>query len=126
LSLKTIHKITIEFVDHCNQRYDTCGDWLIDPEGTLRIKVSKTEDPRNALAVAYHELIEALLCTHKGISGQEVDDFDMDKGAEYDEPGRHPSAPYHKEHIFATAAERRFIETLGIHWDEHEKTIDQL
>lgn len=116
----------IEFVDHKDQRYNTCGDWLLEPSGTLRIKVSKTEDPRCAIAVAYHELTEALLCTQRGISGQVVDDFDMDQGAEYAEPGRHPSAPYHREHLFATAVERRFIETLGVHWDDHNKTIDNL
>jgi hypothetical protein len=124
--LEDVKKIVIQIVEHKDQRYNTCGDWVLDTEGTLNITVSKTEDPRSQWAVAYHELIEALLCTNRGITSQQVDDFDMDKGAEYDEPGRHPSAPYHREHIFATAAERRFIETLGIHWDEHEKTIDQL
>lgn len=38
-----------------------------------------------------------------------------------DDPGMLPDAPYHKEHILATAIEMLVAQALDIDWDEYEK-----
>lgn len=116
-------QIVIKFIDQSEQRYPTVGDWYFDDSGNLVIIASRTEDKRMQVAVAMHELFEALLCTHNGVTPQVVDEFDMGQGADYDEPGKHPSAPYHKEHIFATALERKIVNALGLTWEEYDATI---
>ena len=39
------------------------------------------------------------------------------------EPGDHPAAPYHSEHIFANAIERRMAEEMGICFADYEAAI---
>jgi hypothetical protein len=119
--LNKFRKVVIEVVRHEDQRYDTCGDWYIR-EGVLYVYVSEFEDARSHWAIAVHELIEALLCTNNGISDGVVDAFDLGEGADYDEPGMHPSAPYHKEHLYATSVERRLVNTLGVIWETHNES----
>lgn len=98
------------------------GDWFFD--GTvLVVRVSKMSDIRYTIAVAVHELVEAVLCTQNGVTPEAVDAFDMGPGADYDEPGKHPSAPYHKEHIEATSIERKLITRLGVPWDIYDKAV---
>lgn len=115
--------VQIELIDQSAHRYATVGDWTIQDDGVLIIRVTRFEDIRMSWAVAIHELLEALLCTQNGITAEQVDEFDMGQGADYDEPGMHPSAPYHKEHIFATALERKFVNALGLSWEIYDKTV---
>lgn len=127
-------RIRIDVVPHESQRYETCGDWLMDTEGVLRIKVSRLpNDPDGfkALVIAIHELIEVALCKKAGVTQQMVDDFDMayeKTRPEHDnsEPGDSPDAPYQNQHCFATAVERMFIAALGIKWEDYEKSISSL
>lgn len=116
--------IKIEFVPSTSQRYSTVGDWFFDESGNLIIRVSNddpsfpTEDEQ--ILVAFHELVEVLLCRKRGITQQVVDEFDMKQvdtmHAKYldDEPGDHVDAPYRKEHRFAMLIEHLMARELGI------------
>lgn len=137
-------KIIIETKQHELQRYDTVGDWFYDNDGALHIIVSNLSDERYIALIAIHELIEVLLCKHRHISQQSVDNFDMAFEKERQaaiqvgvskeifadlvasEPGDDPSAPYHKEHCFATGIERLMASELDVKWKQYEKEVESL
>jgi hypothetical protein len=119
-------RIVIEVIPHKDQRYPTAGDWQFHPElDGLRIRVSDTGDARSNMLVALHEMVEALLCREHGVSGDVVDAWDMGPGAEMDEPGDDPSAPYHVEHRVADVVER-LVAIEMISWQQHERNIEKL
>lgn len=123
--------ITIRTIPHSDQRYKTPGDWLFDKDGDIQIFVSATGDWREEMLVAFHELREVLVCKHRGISQQAVDDFDMIYEEERKEgrhgpecePGNDPKAPYFIEHQAATQAERALAYDLDVIWDEYANHI---
>jgi len=124
-------KIIIETIPHHDQRYETCGDWYWAPDGTLHIKISELDHYEMEAAVAVHELVEVLLCRHRGIAQSEVDSFDQEYESERSvedtsEPGDSPLAPYHKEHCFATGIERLLISELDISWKAYDDAINSL
>ena len=120
-----IDSITIVFIPHADQRYDTVGDWT--HEGNeLRIRVSRTADARHEQLVAVHELVEALACNVDGVSQETVDAFDMGPGTELDDPGDAPEAPYHSQHVLATIVETRVAAGLHVDWEEYETALDAL
>lgn len=127
-------KIIIETIPHKDQRYETCGDWYTDTNGSLRIKISEEMGERSAFAVAIHELIEWFLCKERGITEAMVDQFDFkyeeerSEGLrrEHDDPGDDPHCPCHDEHQFATAIERRLMAHMLEKWSEHEKRVEAL
>ena len=116
--------IEIKTIPHREQRYDTCGDWRIDGDN-LTILVSDLGDWRLEYLVADHELREALLCRHRGISQKTVDDFDTACQCE-GEPGDDPQAPYKREHFFATSIERLTAAELDVDWAEYEGKLNVL
>lgn len=118
-------KILIESIPHSTQRYETVGDWYYQPDGTLAIKVSEMVDERYIQLVAVHELIEALLCKHRWITPQQIDDWDMNFFGP-GEPGDCVNAPYHLEHTFATAAERLLAEALNVDWRKYNDEVNKL
>lgn len=116
-------KIVIETIASSQQRYDTWGDWWLDADHTLQIRVSSDEPAmptgQHQLCVAIHELVEALLCIDREITVAQVDEFDMVTApalalADDDEPGDHPLAPYRKEHRFAMLLEHLMARELGL------------
>lgn len=119
-------KIFIQTKAHDEQRYDTCGDWQFnEKDGSLTITVSQMHNWKQELCVALHELIEATLCRSRGITDDEVTQFDkLFNGP--DEPGDATDAPYRKEHFFATSIERLFAAELGVDWKEYEEALDSL
>jgi hypothetical protein len=117
--------VTIDLVEHTEQRYDTVGDWEVTPGNTLKISVSHLGNHNMQVLVAVHELVEAILCFHRGVLPADVDKFDINfdgKG----EPGDDPQAPYHREHVFATQVEQMLAQELGVDWDVYERRIDAL
>ena len=120
--MKTIKRITIDFIPQAEQRYDTCGDWWYEDE-TLVLKVSLMPDQRHQQLVAVHELVEALACNVDGVSAEAVDAFDMGPGADLDEPGNSPDAPYHVQHMVATEIEKRLAEALHVAWGEYDAAV---
>lgn len=120
--------IQITIIDHKAQRYDTVGDWQF-PQGDkthdLQINVSDLGDWRYNLLVAVHELVEAALCKHRGISQEAVDQFDMYFAGE-GEPGAAENCPYRLEHIYASVIERDMAWQLDVDWGVYEAAIEAL
>jgi hypothetical protein len=123
-------KITIEFIEHQDQKYETVGNWFLEEDG-LHIQVSKFGNLFSQVCVAVHELIEAILCMQRNISPLDVDRFDIAFEearieGNTDEPGDSPDAPYRREHFFATNIERQLVHEMGIDWQEYERQINNL
>lgn len=122
--------VHIQTIPHAGQRYDTCGDWRVLSEPSLgiekfRIDVSALGDWRYETLVAIHELVEAVLCHHRGISDEVVTAFDKAFDGE-GEPGDSPDAPYRKEHFLATIIELMMASELGVDWALYEAAIERL
>jgi len=128
----SIRKITIEVIDHHEQRYPTCGDWQLDQATEhLRIKISDLGDWHYNMLIGFHEMMEAMLCHDRGITEEAVDKFDMAYEAKRDvdnlsEPGDDPDSPYFNEHFFATTLERLLAREFEIGWPEYEQEINNL
>lgn len=126
--------ISLKTIPHAEQRYDTCGDWRGDVAGQISVTVSELPDWRYEFLVALHELIEGTLCNARGIKDADVSAFDEQFEAELDsyqhqpddEPGDDRRAPYHQEHVFASAIERIVATELGVDWSEYEQAINAL
>jgi len=124
--------IKIGTITHSSQRYNTVGDWILDEDsGDLTIYISDMGNYKKEFLVAFHELIEVMLCKSRGITQAVVDKFDIayeltrPEGSIL-EPGDDQEAPYKKEHFFATSLERLMCAELGVDWHEYEKTIYNL
>ena len=125
-------KIEITIIPHKAQRYSTSGDWYFH-NGIMKINVSATGDWRMEMLVAVHELVEALVCTSRGITQHQVDAWDGAFEAARGnarpttgEPGDDPKAPYRREHRFAEKVERLLAKELGVDWRKYGKTLDKL
>ena len=122
----------IRTLPHKQQRYNTVGDYITDVfHDTTVITVSECGSPKYEFLVAIHEFIEHFLCKTRGIPEAVIDEFDIEyekarQPADEDEPGNHPLAPYHKEHIFATHIEKLLAKELGVDWNDYEETLDSL
>jgi len=81
---------------------------------------------RYELLVAVHELVEAFLCMHDGVSEESVDKFDKQFVQRDAEPGDSPDAPYARQHCLATGVERILAACLGVKWDWYEEAIEKL
>lgn len=122
--------VSIKVIPHHKQRYRTPGDWVL-AGNELRIFVSKLPDWRHEALIAVHELVEVLICVHKGITQDLVDAFDQNYERERDdgfhepgdEPGDDPSAPYHFAHSAATGVERVLAVALGVRWKTYEDAV---
>ncbi len=127
-----MRSIVIRSIPHSEQRYPTVGDYWLDADGVLQIRVSEMSNPRFEELVAMHELSEALLVLAHGVSIEDIDKFDMNyeanrsEGDTTSEPGNSPDAPYRNEHIFATEIEGALGVAFGVDWREYEKEIESL
>jgi hypothetical protein len=131
-----VRMIVIQTVPHSVQRYPTCGDYreatfaaeaeiLPRIEPAELITVSAVGNPDFEFLVGLHELIEWYLTQKRGIQEAAITAFDVAfKGR--DEPGDDPSAPYHREHRFATDIEMQVAAELGVDWNEYEAAIEAL
>jgi hypothetical protein len=120
-------RIIIQTIPHNQQRYSTCGDWIVDPaDRALYLYVSIMGNPDSEFAVAIHEMIEAWACLRAGISQTKVDEFDKRAAVVYPgaEPGDLPDSPYLQQHVFATEIEKRVIAFLA--WQNHENAVDDV
>jgi hypothetical protein len=117
-----INEITIRFIPHAAQRYPTAGDWRHEDD-RLAIYISRTENPLHEQLVAIHELSEALLCNNDGVTQEAVDAFDMGPGKDLDDPGNTTAAPYHGQHMTATAIERVMASAMRVDWAEYDAAL---
>jgi hypothetical protein len=119
-------EISIKVIQHTLQRYDTIGDWEFEKEsGHLQIWVSDLNNWKYEALIGVHELVEALLCSHGGISQEKVDIFDFAYKGD-GEPGDEPDCPYHGPHSVATGVERILAAILGVSWMDYEEAIADL
>lgn len=126
-------KITIEFIEHKDQRYDTPGDWFYTPADNLVIRVSKLGVPEYEHLIAIHELVEALLCKHDGVRQRAVDRFDtawkprvLADGTPIVEPGEDPQCPCHEQHVVAENVERIIAQAMSVHWPSYGHEVDKI
>jgi len=128
-------RVVIDSVPHAEQRYNTVGDWAWEDEegaiviggsamGVLHIRVSDMNNWRMEMAVAIHELTEALLCHAHNIKQVDVDNFDM--GTNDPEPGEHPAAPYRREHRAASVPEMFLLEALDVDLREYDEACERV
>lgn len=119
--------ISIKTIPMKEQRYKTCGDWKFDKNGDLEILVSDCNNWCYEIIIAIHELVEVVLCKHKGITQKQVDDFDMSEyGLSLEEPGLDLKAPYFEQHAIALKVEELLYEPLGVNVDEFEDRMGEV
>ena len=122
--------LKIEVIPHKDQRYPTAGDWQIDSDGCICVKVSDTGYRMDALLVGIHEAVEAILCDAHNVLESDVDAFDMEfcktHDLEKEEPGESPKAPYRREHAAADVVERIVALQADENWGEYSDRIDAL
>lgn len=124
-------RIVIETIPHNQQRYETVGDWYYTADETLHIKVSELSNWRREALIGLHELVEVLLCKHKGITQDEVDKFDMEfeknrQLRDTSEPGDQPTAPYYHQHQFTSLVERQIARELEVNWEDYANEVSTL
>ena len=79
-----------------------------------------------------HELVEAILCKSRGITTEQVDNFDLaheeqiQAGTITGEPGDRQDCPYVAEHKYASLIERDLADQLSIDWETYTKTVNNL
>ena len=124
--------VCVQVIPHDKQRYQTVGDWWLDRQtGILEVRVSELGNWKMEMAIASHELHEAILCLARGIKEEDITQFDMAYEAkriagDFSEPGDSIDAPYKREHQFATVVEQFLINELQIDWEKYEKTVNAL
>jgi hypothetical protein len=121
--------INIKFIDGKDQRYSTCGDYW-ETNNSYEFRITKQDIPIKNLLILIHEMIEYTLCTDRGITEDQIMDFDLkwnklnDEGHTIsDEPGNALSCPYRAEHRIAENYERQLASHLNIDWEEYDKNL---
>jgi hypothetical protein len=129
-----IKEIYIRVIPHDQQRYETVGDYWYDKDGVLQVRVSDMGNELYEKMVIIHELVEEALTKHKGITEQQIMDFDLyyekrrEQGLvpEDSEPGFDNNAPYLFEHSLATSFEMMMCAHAGISWNDYDSTVMNL
>jgi hypothetical protein len=113
-------RILIEAVERRDMRAlyrdnpEAAGDWFFDAAGDLHVHVRSIDVLHDrAFLYALHELVEAKLCTARGITQDQVDEFDALYQGD-GEPGDAWDAPYRREHRQACLVEYLMADMLGI------------
>jgi hypothetical protein len=132
-------KINIEMIPHQLHRYSTVGDWWVDKEGTLRIRVSDMGNEQYSALVALHELVEVLVesIKHGSLAVPhwlvvQTDKFDEEYEAKRSkkdtssEPGYQPDCPVYEGHMLASAVEHLAAMLLHIDYNAYQKAIADL
>ncbi len=107
------------------QRYPTLGDYWTNKDGATHIVVSAMKDWRHEFLIGLHELVEEALTRHRGIPEPDIMAYDEAHPQSAD-PGMGPDAPYHREHVAATAIEMLVADMLGVKWSEYEKACEEM
>ena len=124
-------QISITSVPQTSIRSKQAGDWSFTDSGDLMILVLETLPEKSQIAVAIHEMIEALKCRERGTSDVAVSQFDDQflvecnegKHGPADEPGDDPRSPYREEHRDATRVEKAVCKAIGLSWTDHDNNI---
>lgn len=112
----------VEVIPQEKQRYPTVGDWQFK-FGSLQMKISDMNNADYEFMVMIHEAVEAWICRKRGITAEMVDAWDMGPGRDLEDPGSHPNAPYHKEHMLALKIEKMIARELKVNWKAYEQCL---
>lgn len=104
----------------------------MDEEGVFQIRVTETGFKESDVAVAIHELVEAIHCEMTGTTELEVCQHDrqfeaervVGRHSEDAEPGDDPRAPYRESHQRANHVERAVCHALDVIWEDHERAVE--
>ena len=126
-------EIRISSIPQEKQRYITAGDYF-EVEGVEEIRVTEMHDDRMEFLIGLHEMVEWYLTEQRGIKESDISKFDIQfeedraKGlhTEEEEPGDDKTAPYYREHQFASCIERLMCAELGISWQEYEREQNEI
>jgi hypothetical protein len=102
------------------------ADWFWDDVGDLKVRICPMSDWRYEAMLGIHEQVEAVICKHTGVTQHSVDVFDHQYDQTHDndcEAGDDPSAPYKREHCFATVVERMLCGVLGVDWKSYSDEL---
>lgn len=117
-------EIHIHALPYAQMRYPTFGDYQRFADDSLEITVVKLPDWRHEFLIGLHELIEEAVTRARGITEPEILAFDL-AHLELADPGMDTRAPYHKEHVLATAIEMMVAQALGVDWAAYERACEE-
>lgn len=109
------NQIYVRIIPKHYQEFDTLGNYKKVNDNVYFLISDTGNDLYNKL-IFCHELIEQTLIEHRGIPEPLIDKWDKEH-PELDEPGDHPDAPYHAEHIIASSVEQLMCNYLNIRAD---------
>lgn len=131
--------ICIKSIPHSEQRCKgNVGDYWIDPDGTVQIRVSECEIPGvpdwlAPFLIAVHEAVEERKTFMRGIKEPDIQAFDdrfyADQGEgkrPAGEAGNAPDSPYKQEHRFAENIERLICAQFGLDWSVYEQAVESI
>jgi len=123
-------KIIIEFIPHSEQRFlgSLGGDWYFDSNDNLVIRCSDMQDWRYNFLLARHEMDEAILCRHVGITTEMVDADEL-KSTDSDDPDSfsgYPDSCYQNQHNDALSAEWIMSRLLNVDWKDYADKFESL
>ena len=110
----------------------TGADWWFDGWGHLEVRVAlELTDWRERACLIVHEVTEAIMCQHLGITVAQVDDYDAKWEAEHPgdsstDVGDIDDCPYRVPHNYATAIERILAGVLGVSWREYDDRLGKI
>src|SRR5258708_3402310 len=110
---------------HCQLDPNAVGDYLTMADGSTYISVSALPDWRYEFLIALHEMIEEALTRHRGIAEPAIMAFDI-AHPDLEDPGMSPEAPYHREHVTATAIEMLVAQELGVDWTAYGRACEEV
>ena len=118
-------------------RYLTAGDYFKTKDGWKIVTADMGNSDYNFL-VLIHELIELYLTQKHGVTEPRIKKFDewfeheksKGKFKKILSPGRHPKAPYKREHMFAVKIEDLLRKELGVsrkkQWEVEDKVFEKI
>ena len=121
-STLTFKEISIKIIPHDDQSYPTYGNYWVDENGVLQVRISEFDDPDVAFRTMIHELAEAHRCAKRGLDFREIDEFDL-AHLDSDDPGLLKCAPYHTEHMQSDQLERLLCVQDGVKWEDHYNAV---
>ncbi len=128
---RTVYKFIVQ--SPRKMRYPTTGDYFKTKDGWMIVGADLKNPDYNFLTLV-HEFVELYLTQKRGISEPKIKKFDewfereKAKGnlkGKITVAGRHPKAPYRREHIFAEKIEKLLAKELGVNQLKQGKTEDK-
>lgn len=107
-------------------RYETLGDYFTTKKG-MEIQTYSKLSPIERKAVAIHELVEHTLLELKGITPEQVTEWDTeDSNGKYNPSMYDKNDWYKKADEIALYVERQIIEWAGLNWTTYDDDIDAI